>query len=729
MPPFPPGHPRINTDRVVRYGPKGRAWYRLYEHQGKSGRSYISGAYGIWGRLDPQKIESDWSGLTDAERQAMRQQQAAAEAREREKREFRAAAAAKRAAYQWRVAQAGAHEYLTRKGITVEGVRVDRDGTLLIPMYSLAGAKPKLVGLQKIFADGKKRFSSGMAKEGACTALGKPTDGDPIFVAEGYATARSIRMAIEERFAVVVAFDAGNLAPVAKALRSRYRRSRIVFCADDDAWTEGNPGRTKAREAQLAVGDSAVVWPVWGGERAEKATDFNDLHAAEGLAVVAQAVLAGASVAAAEGISTPNPASAEEWDEFRRKRLFWGRGGLEPCRENVMQILEQHPLWRGVLGFDEFANAIVKRKLPPIRGAALGEWTDNDDLELGLWLRQQDELQILMRSVDQIAAGVYAAASRGRFHPVREYLEKVAPMWDGTERLDSWLDDFLGSAPSRYASMVGRFFFIGMVARIYQPGCMMRSVLILEGEQNRGKSTALRVIGGDWYSDTPFVIGDKDSYQSLRGKLLYEISELDSFSRAEATRVKAFVSSTKDTYRASYDRRAKDWPRQCVFAATTNQHEYLKDPTGATRFHPISTEAINLDGLADVRDQLFAEAVQRFKRGERWHPTSDEEREHFRPEQEMREIEDPWRSAIVEHVEHKITGNTISVSALLQDALGVEKSKMDNARQMAMRVSSIMRSLGWVKKRKTDDDRSYYYERPQRTPAPAAKERADGVPF
>jgi putative DNA primase/helicase len=728
MPPFPPGHPRLNTDRVQRYGPKSkRAWYRLFEHVGKNGQSYVSGAYGEWGALDKQTIETDWRGLSDSERQRMRTEQAAAEAREKEKRDFRAGAAAKRASYQWRVAEAPReHPYLAAKGISAEGVRVDRDGTLLIPMYSLAAAKPKLVGLQKIFSDGRKRYSAGMAKEGACTALGKPEDGEPIFVAEGYATARSIRIATGEKHAVVVAFDAGGLLTVARALRARFRRSRIVFCADDDWRTDGNPGRTKASQAQAIIGDAACVWPVFAGERDDKWTDFNDLAAAEGLELVRAQVLAGLAPRA-ESISTPIQADAEDWDEFRRKRLFWSGRGPEASRENVALILQNHPDWRGVLALDEFSNAVVKRRSPPLTGSGVGEWTEEDDLSLGMWLRSSPDLGLSMRAIDQISAGVLMAANAAKFHPVREYLDAQA--WDGVDRLDDWLADFLGVERSTYSALVGRFFFVGLVARVFRPGCMMRSVLILEGDQNKGKSTALRTIGGEWFSDTPFIVGDKDSYQSLRGKLLYEISELDSFGRAEATRVKAFVSSTKDTYRASYDRRAKDWPRQCVFAATTNQHEYLKDSTGGTRFHPVATGDIDIDGIANARNQLFAEAVHRFRSGERWHATPDEERAHFHDEQQLREIEDPWFSEVATHVD-KLTANSITVVDLLRDALAVEMSKVDNARGMAMRVSGIMRRLGWHKRRKSGEDRGYFYERPHRTPAPAVtEERADGVPF
>jgi putative DNA primase/helicase len=182
---------------------------------------------------------------------------------------------------------------------------------------------------------------------------------------------------------------------------------------------------------------------------------------------------------------------------------------------------------------------------------------------------------------------------------------------------------YLGAVDTPYHRLVGRFFLINLVRRVYEPGCIMRSVPVLEGAQDKGKSTALRLLAQPWFSDTPFKVGDKDSYQQIQGVMVYEISELESFTRAEATAVKAFVSSTEDNFRAPYERQNEKHPRQTVFAATTNAVEYLKDWTGNTRFWPLACgQEIDLDGLADAREQLLAEALALYRHGERTYPTA-----------------------------------------------------------------------------------------------------------
>ena len=274
------------------------------------------------------------------------------------------------------------------------------------------------------------------------------------------------------------------------------------------------------------------------------------------------------------------------------------------------------------------------------------------------------------------------------------------------------MSDCLGVMKTEYSMLVSRYFVIGMVARIFQPGCPMKYMLILEGPQDRGKSSAMRILGGEWFADTPFVVGEKDAYQMLRGKLLYEIAELDSFNRAETTKMKAFVSSPVDNYRASYERRNRDWPRQVIFVGTTNQSEYFKDATGNVRYWPIVVGQIDFDTLAGMRDQLFAEAVLAFREGARWQPDAEQQRRLFEPEQEVREINDPWLDLIGEWLD-KSTRNTMTVAEVLLECLKVEAGKIDGARQMAMRIGLCMRKLGWLKRRPNRDGvRFYHYQRP-----------------
>jgi len=441
-----------------------------------------------------------------------------------------------------------------------------------------------------------------------------------------------------------------------------------------------------------------------------------------------------------KGIYTPpgacaSPPEDDDYDQsFWRRMLLRKDGKLVDCRENVYLMLKYHPAWSGVLWADEFAKRIVTRKpMPwqrPVEFVPGHEWDPNDSLRLGLWLAQQERL--LIRNEQNLARSVAWVASDNRWHPVREYLD--AQVWDGQLRTRDWLTDYLGVKKTEYTMLVGHFFLIGMVARIYRPGCQMRFMPIFEGKQYRGKSSAFRVLGGQWYADTTLDLNNKDVYQVIQGVWLHEIAELDAFSRSDATRIKAFVSSQKDRFRAPYDTVPRDWERQVAFGGSTNQDEYFKDPTGNTRFWPLKCEEeddINLEGLAGVRDQLFAEAVMLFKQGQRWHPTAKEQQELFEPEQAEREIVDPWQSFITRYLRQR-SSPKVTMGEILTDCLKIEVSKIDRAKQQSTSVGTIMKRLGWHKKRETGGDREYYYERPEgweKVPASTPAEGDEDVPF
>lgn len=396
-----------------------------------------------------------------------------------------------------------------------------------------------------------------------------------------------------------------------------------------------------------------------------------------------------------------------------RRGLLLRDGRLIDCRENVYLIVRNHPDWDGVLWADEFARKIVKRKpapwdkkgfVPPV------VWGEDDDLRLGLWLAQQ--LRLLVRSADTLAAAVGWASREQKFHPVRDYLESLE--WDGTPRCDHWTSDYLGMRPSAYASVSGRYTLIGMVSRIYQPGGILRSMPILEGPQYRGKSTALKILGGKWFSDTALDLSNKDTYQIIQGIWLHEISEMDTFSRTESSRMKGFISSPSDRFRAPYGREPADWPRQTAFFGTINPHgEYFKDPTGNTRYWPWAceqAEPMALDALAEQRDQLFAEAVVLYQRGERWHPTAEQQRTLFEPEQESRTIEDAW-DVLIDRWLRTITQHRVTVTDILLECLKLERGKI--TKQHSTTVGQAMAKIGWIKGRDSSGARERYYARPK----------------
>lgn len=242
--------------------------------------------------------------LTPAEEAAHRAKIEAAR-REREAEEAkRKAEARERACLLWAEAYPSTgHAYLIRKGIVAHGTRLHGE-SLVLPIRDISG---QLHSLQFIGPEGGKRYLTGGRIRGCYFGIGKPES--VLCIAEGFATGASIHEATG--YAVAVAFDAGNLQPAAKALREKFPDLQLILCADDDYRTEGNPGMTKAKEAAQAVG-GLLAAPDFGPNRPEGATDFNDLHQAKGLEVVARCIDAALSgvTAAREVAQGDEPAPA-----------------------------------------------------------------------------------------------------------------------------------------------------------------------------------------------------------------------------------------------------------------------------------------------------------------------------------------------------------------------------------------------------------------------------------
>src|SRR6185312_14122467 len=228
--------------------------------------------------------------------------------------------------------------------------------------------------------------------------------------------------------------------------------------------------------------------------------------------------------------------------------------------------------------------------------------------------------------------------------PIRSYLESLR--WDGIERLDSWLCTYLGVEDTTYAWAVGARWLISAVARIYRPGVKADCCLILEGPQGTRKSTALKTLAGPYFTDELADLGSKDSALQTRGVWIIELSELDTLSRSEVGRIKAFMSRTTDRFRPPYGKRLIESPRQCVFAGTVNHSTYLRDDTGARRFWPVVCGCIDIEQLARDRDQLWAEAKARFDQGSVWWLDTAALTAVAAQEQAHRFESDPWQELV-----------------------------------------------------------------------------------
>jgi predicted P-loop ATPase len=194
--------------------------------------------------------------------------------------------------------------------------------------------------------------------------------------------------------------------------------------------------------------------------------------------------------------------------------------------------------------------------------------------------------------------------------------------------------------------------------------------------------------------DTPFDFHGKEGIEAIQGKWIVEMAELDSFSKSENTTAKSFLPRKVDRFRLPYGKRSKDFPRCCIFAGTTNEGEYFRDPTGNRRYHPVYCHYINRDALTRDRMLLLGEAVARMKKGERVYPTPQEEDRLIKPEQEKRMINDFW----IEKIGDFLIGKTVTtMTEIIEKALTLDAGKVDESR-IPQRVGRCMTKLGWVKR-------------------------------
>lgn len=321
-----------------------------------------------------------------------------------------------------------------------------------------------------------------------------------------------------------------------------------------------------------------------------------------------------------------------------------------------------------------------------------------------------------------------AVADRNRFDPVVQYLEGLE--WDRQPRLDGWLVRNAGAPDSDYVRAVSAAWMISCVARALRPGCKVDHVLVLEGEQGARKSTAFAVLAGDaFFSDSCPQLGTKDARQHIHsGPWIVELGELTAIRRADIETVKQFLVEKNDRFRWSYARFEVDLPRRSVFCGTTNPSGagWIRDPTGGRRFWPVPVGQICIEELACERDQLWAEAVHRFREGEPWWLRGELE-ESAQAEQEERLEHDEWEDIIGEWLgdrEEVSIGDVLEMLGTRQRGLFEDRpspSSWTPADQQ--RVARALRRLGWVRHKPKSGRRVWMRRSPPASPQDSGRNR------
>lgn len=397
----------------------------------------------------------------------------------------------------------------------------------------------------------------------------------------------------------------------------------------------------------------------------------------------------------------------ERWQDMLLYKRTRGGAKLKPCVGNVITILRFDDLWRGRIRWNAFSEQLTVDSPPwgraegdPAPGIA--PWTDNNDVQLQAYLGRVWDIDI---GVSDVGRAVGVVGTGNAHHPAREYLSTL--VWDGVPRVDRWLVTYYGADDKPIVREMGLRWIISAVARVMRPGCQADSMLVLQGQQGVGKSSSLReLVGREWFSDSAIAVGTADAYQLLRGRMVVEVGEMSSFTRAEREQVKAYISAPTDHYRASYGRRFETHPRQCVFAGTTNREQFLDDPTGARRFWPVRVGAIDREAVVRDRDQIWAETVARYARGEQWHITDPtliaeaaEEAEERTEDDPLEGVIRPWLARADIRALRGVTTHHVMLSCLKQEPGRLTTSN-------AKLVGAALRKCGMVRKRVRLEDSS-----------------------
>ena len=283
---------------------------------------------------------------------------------------------------------------------------------------------------------------------------------------------------------------------------------------------------------------------------------------------------------------------------------------------NCLVVLKQDPSLKGKIRLDEFAHRLVVIDDLPWRGKdETPYWTDTDDA----CLRNYFATKYLIKGKGIIDDALQEVTQDNKFHPVREYLRELT--WDGECRLDTLFIDYIGAEDTEYIRAVTRKWMCGAVARVMDPGVKFDTAIVLYGSQGLGKSLILERLGRKWFNNSLVDIKTKDALEQIQGSWIVELAELAPTYKNDNEIVKAFISRTSDRFRSPYGRRTEEYPRQCVFAGSTNNLMFLKDRTGNRRFWPITGDKDrktknSWDLSKDEIDQLWAEAFVYWSEGE-----------------------------------------------------------------------------------------------------------------
>lgn len=539
------------------------------------------------------------------------------------------------------------HPYPASKRVSALGLKVgawpliNDDGevfkripdALLIPVKNIKTGK--ITSLQGMYLgdDGKivKRYLRDGRKKLGAYRIGKvPEPGDIVALCEGYATGQTINRLTG--WTVIVCFDAPNVPEVAKIVRESFPQSPLIVCADNDAWTDGNPGVESATRAAKSANALAMV-PKFKAETIQAVlseghekgpSDYNDLANLEGYDEARAQLLKNPITERQTALVEVTRAANDNVDYYSPLIHINSKGKPLSTIENTQEICQR-------LGITVRYNVITKEDEILIPGESFS--LDNQANASYSWL--ESELAKFNMPTEKLAGFVTYLADKNLYNPVANWI--TSKPWDGKPRLKALFDTvtpkeakLLPDGRKLSDVLILRWVISAVAAAFCPTGVSAHGILVMQGPQYLGKTFWFKQLVpeslGVLQDGMTLKPDDRDSVKQILSFWLVELGELDAtFRKSDIAALKAFIPRSKDTLRRAYARKESSYARRTVFFGSVNPREFLNDPTGNRRYWTIECAAIDLEGQAQLdMQQVWAEALVLYRQGEPYRLTPDE---------------------------------------------------------------------------------------------------------
>lgn len=509
--------------------------------------------------------------------------------------------------------------------------------------------------------------------------------GETVFITEGEKDTDSMKKL------GYVSCSYGSATDWQGGLAELFRNANVIILADNDK-SGIEVAHAIYNDLQGVALSSRIIIPTPDIDKGD-ISDYLSIHTKEDFETLLR-------VDKEETKSLPAVVSSSEVgfvDSVRDLLLYDDKQKIRYIVRNIETVLEHDARFRNKIRFNEFSHSIdILGALPWKNDNSCRAWGNADDASLFSVLQCDYGFNKRQDCIDALEN----VAHRNAYNPVKDTLEGLEYRGEGFIR--KLLPCYLGCKDTEYTYQVMRLFMLGAVNRIYRAGCKFDYTLMLQGRQGLGKSTFLQLLALDdsWFNDSLDSLDNKDSIQGLIGSWIVELAELKSFTRTTGgmDSIKRFLTATQDKVRLSYARRVEVFPRQCVFAGTTNRADFLIDETGNRRF--LVVKAGEVTPTKDIFDKeeivadisgAWAETMHIFKTENRPLVLPIEFEQEARSMQEQCLVEDVRTGIIEKYLEGR--GRTC-VAEIWQEALQKEGQPL---KYQSREIAEILLSLGYEK--------------------------------